>query len=121
MTSTAHVPATATLEQQLLPLAGRLADVQAQIAELQNTERALKTAIRALVPGPDSYQAGDIAVVVQANRKFDPDKAVALLPQETIEGCTRTTVDPALLKQHLTPAQLDDCMVPAGELKVGLK
>lgn len=75
---------TLTLEQQLTPLAAQLADIQERISGLQENEAGLKTAIRVLLPGADSYAAGGLTVVVSVNRRFDPKKAALVIPAELL-------------------------------------
>lgn len=71
-----------TLENILAPLAADLAEVQDRIAALQLAEAALKSKIRELVPGPDAYQAGNLVVAISTNNRFDPKKALTLIPDE---------------------------------------
>jgi len=70
-----------TLEQTLAPLAADLADIQDRIAVLQLAEAALKAKIRELVPGPDQYTAGNLVVTISTNNRFDPKKALTLIPE----------------------------------------
>ena len=63
-----------TLADQLAPLAADLADVQDKIATLQLEEATLKRKIRESVPGPDTYTAGNLTVMVSTNRRFNPEQ-----------------------------------------------
>lgn len=71
---------TSTLEERLAPIAAELATVQDHIKALQERESHLKTQIRELVPGTDAYEAGPLAVVVSTNNRFDPKRALDLVP-----------------------------------------
>lgn len=65
---------------------------------------------------------GDVRTVFTPNRYFDLETALSLVDEEDIEESKVTIVDPRLLKQHMTPIQLEKAMktydVP---LKVTLK
>lgn len=71
---------TAILADTLTPLAADLANIQNRITELQQRETSLKAAIRELVTGPDTYQAGNLTIVVSTNRRFDQARALTLIP-----------------------------------------
>jgi hypothetical protein len=110
---------TATLAEQLTPLAARLAAILAEKAELENAEKAIKTQIRSLVPGPDTYQAGDVALTVSANRRFDPATAERVLPAELLDLCRIAKVDAAAAREVLPPALYAQCMTEVGDYRVG--
>jgi len=71
---------------------------------------------------PSTKAAGDARLAITPNRYFDIETAKALVTEEDIKESTVEVVDPALLKQHMTPLQLEKAMksydVP---YKVGLK
>lgn len=56
-----------------------------------------------------SQEVGDVTVTVRPpNRRFNADRAVAMLDDATRDRCM--ALDARLLKKHLTPIQLDQCM-----------
>lgn len=65
---------------------------------------------------------GDVRTVFTPNRYFDLDTALALVSEEAVAESTVPVVDAKLLKQHMTPIEVEKCMkefeVP---LKVTLK
>lgn len=65
---------------------------------------------------------GDVRTVFTPNRYFDLDTALALVDEVAIKESTVEVVDAKLLKQHMTPIEVEKCMkefeVP---LKVTLK
>ena len=101
-----------TLQDDLTPLAAELAGVQDTIAHFQLTEAALKTKIRELVAGPDSYAAGGLTVVVSANRRFNPAKAALVIPAELLPLVSvATSVVDKKKVEVLCPAHFDDCFI----------
>jgi hypothetical protein len=84
-----------TLTDTLRPLVSELATVLADKADLEARERDLKAAIRQAVPGPDTYAAGDATVNVQTNRRFDPKRALPLIPEAVMPLVTypETVID----------------------------
>lgn len=108
-----------TLQDTLTPLAGQLAEVLAAKAVLEEDERTIKAQIRKLVPGPDTYQAGDVAITVGVNRRFDPKTATRLLPPDMLALCQVLKVDSAQAKTVLPPAIYEKCMAEVGEYRIG--
>jgi hypothetical protein len=65
---------------------------------------------------------GDVRTVFTPNRYFDLDTALALVDEEAVKESTVEVVDAKLLKQHMTPIEVEKCMVPYDvPLKVTLK
>lgn len=108
-----------TLTDQLAPLASELATILADKADLEQRERDIKASIRALVPGPDTYQAGDVALTVSANRRFDAGLAERILPTELLDLCRVSKVDAAAAREVLPPAVYAQCMAEIGDYRVG--
>ena len=53
---------------------------------------------------------GNIRTKLTQNRYFDVDKATQFLTKEQIKECTVLKLDNNLVKQHLTPPQLEESM-----------
>jgi hypothetical protein len=107
------------LTDTLTPLAAELARILADKAELETRERDIKARIRALVPGPDTYAAGDAALVVSTNRRFDPKKALPLIPESVLPLVTypETVIDKDRLRV-LLPEVWEAAQV-AGDYRIG--
>lgn len=73
-----------TLEQ----LARELATALANLDDAKRYADSLKEQIRQhptiLASGPDKYAAGDATLVVSTNRRFDPKKALPLIPEDIL-------------------------------------
>jgi hypothetical protein len=113
--------ANTTLADQLAPLAGELATIQDQIATLQLVEAALKSKIRDTCPGPDSYAAGNLTVVVSSNRRFNPERAAQVIAPDLLPLVSViTSVIDKTKVSVLCPDQFDACFTEY-DLKVALK
>lgn len=70
----------------------------------------------------DTKALGDVKLNITPNRYFDVDTALTLVSEEDKKESTVEVVDAALLKQHMTPIQVEKAMksyeVP---FKLGLK
>ena len=108
-----------TLDEQLTPLAAQLAAILAEKSALEEDERAIKATIRALVPGPDTYSAGDVTLSIAINRRFDPKTAERVLTPDVLDMCRVSKVDAAAAKAVLPPAMYIQCMAEIGEYRVG--
>jgi len=110
-----------TLADQLEPLAADLADIQDNIATLQLEEATLKRKIRESVPGPDSYAAGNLTVVVSSNRRFNPQLAATIIASDLLPlvSVTTSVVDKERVKV-LCPGAYESCFTEY-DLKVSLK
>lgn len=58
----------------------------------------------------DTKAIGDVKTNFTPNRYFDLETALELVDETAIEESTVTVVDPGLLKQHMTPIQLEKAM-----------
>lgn len=114
-------PDTTTLADRLAPLAAELARLAADKADIEAREKEVKAQIRALVPGPDKYAAGDLTVTVSANHRFDARTAERVLPPELLDLCRIAKVDSAAAKEVLPPALYQQCMVDVGEYRVAIR
>ena len=108
-----------TLEEQLAPLATRLADILAAKSALEEDERDIKATIRELVPGPDTYAAGDVSITITTNRRFDPKTAERILPVDLLNLCRVSKIDATAAKAVLPPGVYLQCMAEIGEYRVG--
>lgn len=103
-----------------LAIVRRLADLNARIAELNGEAESLKAELRTRLK-PGAYDVGgDKPLKLQPTRSFDREAGYALVPKNLRKACLTITIDPAKVKSHLTPAQLEDCMVESGQPKVVL-
>ena len=111
-----------TIADQLAPLAADLADVQDQIATLQLVEAALKSKIRDTCPGPDSYAAGNLTIVVSTNRRFNPQLAATIIAPDLLPlvSVTTSVVDKERVKVLCGADILEACFVTYDN-KVALK
>jgi hypothetical protein len=71
---------------------------------------------------PDTKAIGVVRTSISPNRYFDLDTAITIVPEEVVKECKVEIVDPKLLKQNMTPKQVEAAMksyeVP---FKIGLK
>jgi hypothetical protein len=96
---------------------------KAAAAELSKAKNELIGALMdAGMFNKDTKAVGDVLTVITPNRYFDIDTAMTLVTPEDILESTVEVVDAKLLKQHMTPIQLEKAMkdydVP---FKLGLK
>lgn len=66
--------------------------------------------IRALELGQHTTLSGASFTISPPNRRFNIEKAVQLLPDETLAQCRAEGFDPAKVKRFLSPELLDMCM-----------
>lgn len=71
---------TDTLDTRLAPIAARMATLQDEIDQRTSELDTLKAQVRDIVTGPDTYSAGNLSLIVSTNTRFDPKKALALMP-----------------------------------------
>lgn len=70
---------------------------------------------------PDFKAVGHVRVKIVPNRYFDLEAAKAFLTKKDLKECTVPTVDPKLVKAHLTPIQTEQAMKDhAKKFKLGL-
>jgi hypothetical protein len=109
------------LEQQLAPLAQRLATLQDAKAKLTEQEDAVKAQIRDLVPGPDTYAAGELQVQVQTNGRLDTKAIAEKYPHDTHpELYAEPAIDTKKVRAHFAPVDLEP-LTTYGQPKVVLK
>ena len=105
------------LDTNTARIVSRLVDLQVQIADLTAEAEGLKAELRVL-PAGDHDIDGKPALRIIPTRRFDAAGAASLLDPELRQQCLKFDYDPAKVKQHLTPAQVDAHMVEAGKPRV---
>ena len=58
----------------------------------------------------DTKAVGDVQTKLTPNRYFDVDTALTLVTEEDVKESTVEVVDATLLKQHMTPIQVEQAM-----------
>lgn len=121
MTTTADSPVV-ELDDETIATVRRLADLAIDRGKIEEEESELKARLRKhLVAGQVGVdKLGHTLYRLQANRRFDLDKAVGFLAPELAEQCRTVAYDPKQVKQFLPPAVTEMCMVEVGEPKVVL-
>lgn len=112
----------ANLTAAMQALAGQLAVVLDDISALRERETAIKAAMRKLVSDElGDYQAGNVTVRLQANRRLDETRALAMCPEQLRGLVTypETRIDRDKLKA-LAPEVYEAAMT-YGAPKVGLR
>jgi len=59
---------------------------------------------------PDTKAIGPVRLSISPNRYFDLDTAITLLKPEVVEECKVEVVDAKLLKENMTPKQVEASM-----------
>lgn len=108
-----------TLDTDTARLVARLAEIQTQVADLNAEAEALKAELRDL-PAGDHEIDGRPALRIIPNRRFDPERALQLVPEPLREECYSRVVDAKKVKEYLAPAVADTAMVEVGKPKVSL-
>lgn len=112
---------THSLDEQLAPLAARLAALQDAKNRLTEQEEQVKGQIRDLVPGPDTYSAGPLQVSVQTNGRLDTKAIAEKYPYETHpELYAEPAVDTKKVRKHFAPVDLEP-LTSYGQPKVVLR
>lgn len=106
------------IDDTLTDVLAKLAAVNARLAELTAEAEELKEQCRALAAGDWTDATGRPVLRLTPSRKFDHTAGLALVPEERRKECLTVVVDPVKVKSHLTPVQLDECMVESGKTKV---
>lgn len=72
-----------TLSDHLTPLAAEYADLTEKADAIKERQEEIKAAIRDLTAttGPGNYAAGNLSVIVATNRRFDENRALAMIPE----------------------------------------
>ena len=102
----------------------KLDQLKKEITEQAEAAKAafIKQAMKEDLFDQSTKAIGDVRTIFTANRYFDQDTALALVSEEAIKESTVEVVDTKLLKQHMTPIEVEKCMVPYEiPLKVTLK
>lgn len=105
-------------------LAQQLATALANLDDAKKYADALKEQIRQHPDiqrgGPDKYAAGDATLTVSTNRRFDPKKAMPLIPEDVLPlvSHTETVIDRDKLKA-LMPDVYETAQTE-GSYRVGL-
>ena len=107
------------LDTDTANIVAKLADLQARIADLTGQAEALKAELRSLPPG-DHTIGGQPVLRIIPTRRFDPAKALELVPEPLRDQCYVRTLDAAAVKQYLAPALVETCMVESGKPKVAV-
>jgi len=69
---------------------------------------------------PDTKAIGPVKTNITENRFFNVDTAITLVNEEAVKAATVEQVDAKLLKQHMTPIQVEQAMeFYAKKYKVG--
>lgn len=120
MTTATDVP-LAQLDQSVANLCAKLADYASQIADLTAQAESLKAELRVMcAPGDYADPAGLPMLRITTQRRFDVDAAAALVPEDQRRECFSVAWDAAKVRGHLTPLQVEACMVESGKPKVAL-
>lgn len=94
------MPDPIPLTDILGPLVAELTRIAEARAELDAREKDVKAQIRQTVPGPDTYDAAGLTLVVATNRRFNEKKALAQIPEALVPVITypETRVDKEKLR-----------------------
>lgn len=90
--------------------------ISAEIDKLDEARETIGARLRERCTAPGAYiYAGRTYGKVQQQRRFDVDRALLLIPTEKIGDCIApVSWDARAVKRHLTPEQLEQCMLPTG-------
>lgn len=108
---------TTQLDTDTARIVDALADLNARISDLTDQAEALKAELRQLPPA-DYLIDGRPALRIIPTRRFDPARALELVPEPLREECYVRSLDAARVKKYLAPALVDTCMVDSGKPKV---
>lgn len=112
---------TTTQHQELTALAAELTTVQASINDLTERETAIKARIRELTPTPGTYAAGDVAITIAVNRRFDPVMFAEHFPVSANPEFYKLVPDATLVKRGLSPEAYESFMAVVGDAKVSIR
>lgn len=107
----------ADLDADRARVVARLAELQANAAEIATEVESLKAELRALPPG-DFAINGRPALRITATRRFDAEAGAGLLSVEQRKEALTVSFDAAKVKRHLTEVEIEECMVVTGNPKV---
>lgn len=107
------------LDTDTARLVAHLADLQARVNDLNTEAESVKAELRRLNPGDYSLNGKTVLRIIPT-RRFDPTKALELVPEPLRPECYTTAPDATKIRQYLAPALQEQCMVVAGKPKVVL-
>lgn len=104
------------MENVLDTLANEMLEAQIALEEAKERFEEAKEAFIAEATKQGKWNtslkaAGNARLKISRNRRFDTKIAEGLVTKKVIKECTVPTLDAKLLKNHLTPIQLEECMV----------
>lgn len=88
----------------------RLLDIRAQMAELEQSEKALKSFLRSSLGVVSQMPIAGQRVTIAPLRRFDAAKAVGVIPAELMGQVTEARVSPTKARQFLPPAMYEQCL-----------
>lgn len=98
---------------EALALKALRAEIAAKKAQEEYKEAQLDFMVQAEQEGmlnPDTKAIGAVRTKITPNRYFDVDTAIELVSEQDVLESTVEVVDAKLLKQHMTPIQLEQAM-----------
>lgn len=94
-------------------IVGELVEVLERIEQLTERATHLKARLAEDIGVGNETTVGDLTIAVRGpSRRFNVDKAAALLTEEQRQVCTVTSLDPKKVKAQLPPVLLDEAMEP---------
>jgi len=112
-------------ELEMLAIKALRAEIAAKkaIAEFEEAKlNFVEQAEKEQVLNPDTKAIGPVKLAITENRFFDVDTAITLVDEEVVEQSKETVVNTTLLKQHMTPIQVEAAMkFHPKKYKVGFK
>ena len=115
-------PTDPTLEDQLEPLAGDLANALADAKKATQRADEIKAEIRALLAqhGPGTYAAGLETIKATTARTVDAKKIAQDYPADAHPYLYRLAPDTKLVRAHLDEEQIENYLTDAGDMRIGL-
>lgn len=86
--------------------------IKAQLEKLKSDLQAIDNRLRLLGPGDHETRLGRMISIKPANRVFDVEAAARMVEPAVRQRAITLTWDAAVLKEALTPAQLQTVMRP---------
>ena len=109
---------TTELDLDTRQIVTRLVDLQERIADLTGQAEALKAELRTSLSTGDYTIDNRPIIRIAPTRRFDPLKAIELVPAELRPLCEKTEYDPAKIREYLAPALVESCMRETGKPQV---
>ena len=117
-TTTAPQDTEELTAEQAEALVREYADLQAEVAPMQERMDDIKTTLRGL--GQGSHEVAGLKVTIARNARLDSKKAQELYPAEKYPEIYKTSLDSTALKRMVAPA-VYDAMSTEGEPRVTIK